>query len=259
MSPPDAENEPAIQIATATHIGLVRQSMQDVALAERVCDGYATLIAVTDGIGGAPAGEIASDVAARTLVETLAMSRSDALDEMAATMEDVVRRVNEAVVTAATEHAAYAGMGTTLTAVVIAGAVATIGHVGDSRAYLLRDGTLQQLTRDHTQAQEAFGCNSLGLPGRNVLTRAIGVQPEVRADTSTCDVRPGDRLLVATDGLHDVVESSRIAEVFAEPELDAALIALIDSALAAGGPDNIALAGASIGSPMGDSARGGPD
>jgi protein phosphatase len=137
-------------------------------------------------------------------------------------------------------------MGTTLTAIVAEDARGYVAHVGDSRAYLLREGVLQQLTEDHTLVQRMVREGKLTPeeagrhPHRSILTRALGVEDDLTVDELTLDLHPGDRLLLCTDGLTSMVDANRIAEILAgEPDADAACALLIEAANGAGGDDNI--------------------
>jgi serine/threonine protein phosphatase PrpC len=206
-----------------------------------VCDP--PLFAVADGVGGAQAGEIASRLAAATLEER----RPDAQGE--GTLAELLRVANDRIYRHALGDAAAAGMGTVVTALLIdeaAGTVA-IGHVGDSRAYRLRDGELDQLTPDHSLVGELVRAGRLSIeeaeqhPHRSVITRAVGTEPSVEVETLTVTAAPGDLYLICSDGLTDIVRDEQIAEVItaAHNDPDAAAEALVAAANHAGGIDNI--------------------
>jgi len=206
-----------------------------------VCDP--PLFAVADGVGGAQAGEIASRLAAATLEER----RPDTQGEE--TLVALLRKANDRIYGHALEDPAAAGMGTVVTALLVdeaAGTVA-IGHVGDSRAYLLRDGRLEQLTPDHSLVGELVRAGQLSTeeaeqhPHRSVITRAVGTEPSVDVHTDTHAVAPGDLYLICSDGLTDMVRDEQIAELIAAADNDpeAAAEALVVAANRAGGIDNI--------------------
>jgi protein phosphatase len=195
------------------------------------------LYAVADGMGGHQAGEVAS----ATAIEALrAVFRGP--DSLA----DAVRHANEAVIDKATGDAEMHGMGTTLTAVALADSRATLGHVGDSRAYLLRDGDMTQLTEDHSFVGELVREGQLTPeeaemhPQRSMITRALGIDRGIDVDVYQVDLRAGDRLLLCSDGLTGMVREPDIVGVLRrERSPRKAADKLIDLANDAGGDDNI--------------------
>ena len=206
-----------------------------------VCDP--PLYAVADGVGGAQAGEIASRLAATALEERA----PDALGEE--TLVTLLQEANDRIYRHALEDPAAAGMGTVVTALLVdeaAGRVA-IGHVGDSRAYRLRDDVLEQLTADHSLVGELVRAGQLSTeeaeqhPHRSVITRAVGTEPSVEVETLSVDAEPGDLYLICSDGLTDIVRDAEIAELIlgAGKEPDAAAEALVAAANRNGGIDNI--------------------
>ncbi len=224
----------------ATHQGLVRPGNEDAFVCGR------RVFAVADGLGGHVAGEVASRVALGP-VEALDGDDRDCAG-LARALPQAVRDGNRAVIADAEEHPERFGMGTTLTAGVVCGAAVHLAHVGDSRAYLLRpDQGLRQLTTDHTPVAEAVAAGLLSPddaavhPERNVLSRVLGLDPHVEVDAPGPEpLQPGDRLLLCSDGLTEVVRDDEIAAVLAEHhEPAAACDALIAAALAGGGPDNV--------------------
>jgi serine/threonine protein phosphatase PrpC len=200
------------------------------------------LFAVADGMGGAQAGEVASALAAGALEESGANGGGER--RVAELIQEANRRVHER----ATTDAATAGMGTTITAALVEpdGRV-VFGHVGDSRAYLLRDGTLEQLTNDHTLVAELVRRGELSPgeaqvhPQRSVITRALGTDPDVDVDTFAVDAQPGDIFLICSDGLSSMVDSRDIEEILRKNRADlaGASKALIQAANRGGGEDNI--------------------
>ncbi|MBA2384036.1 MAG: Stp1/IreP family PP2C-type Ser/Thr phosphatase [Actinobacteria bacterium] len=208
------------------------------------------LFAIADGMGGAQAGEVASGLAAAVLEET----RLDAAaDDGEARIEELIREANRRVFQRSNEDAATSGMGTTMTVALVNDADGTIafGHVGDSRAYRVRDGRLDQLTDDHSLVGELMRSGKLSAeeaeahPQRSVITRALGTEPDIDVDTFTVEAEPDDVFLLCSDGLTDMVSDRDILAVLqATPnrqsdDLQAAARALVEAANAGGGEDNI--------------------
>lgn len=201
----------------------------------------APLFVVADGMGGAQAGEVASRVAAETF--------SVGLPEGGTSEERLVTRVLEAnakIHQLSTEDRERAGMGTTLTAAYLDGEELAVAHVGDSRAYLWRDGELTRLTRDHSLVDELVRRGKLTEeeaaehPQRSIITRALGPEPDVEVDTRTYRAQDGDVLLLCSDGLTSMISEQLIAGILRGAEgLEAAGRELVDAANAAGGRDNI--------------------
>jgi protein phosphatase len=222
------------QFAGDSHVGLVRTGNEDAFLVAP------PLFAVADGLGGHQAGEIASSIAIDTLLES-APREADSKS-----LGRAARRANSAVIEAAESGRGRSGMGTTLTAVMIDDARLAVAHVGDSRAYLLHFGALQQLTQDHSMVADLVRQGQLTAeesrvhPNRSVITRALGSDPNMLVDTFEVEAADGDRLLLATDGLTSMVDDDQIARILAsEPSPQQAVDALIERALAAGGHDNV--------------------
>ncbi len=230
----------SILAAGRTDVGQVREGNEDALL---IRDG---LFAVADGMGGHLAGEVASATALELLENALDGRVFQDSEAARAALSDTVVEANQRVSSLAEENPEYRGMGTTLTAAMVEGRRVHIAHVGDSRAYLLRNGQFQQLTDDHTLVQhlvdegQITAAEAESHPQRSIITRAIGVAEEVEVDTFTVDLRPGDQLLLCSDGLTGVVEDSDIAERLRE---DASPQDVVDGLVAlandAGGPDNI--------------------
>jgi PPM family protein phosphatase len=202
------------------------------------------LFAIADGMGGARAGEVASAIAAGALSETAVL---DAPGTAAHTVAELVQEANRRVHARASTDAETAGMGTTMTVALVDGASVTFGHVGDSRAYLLRDGRLEQLTDDHSLVAELVRRGELSLsaaevhPQRSVITRALGTDPDVDVDTFSIAGRDDDLYLICSDGLSDMVDGDRIESILVEQRRDLREAArrLIQEANRAGGDDNI--------------------
>ena len=200
------------------------------------------LFAVADGMGGAQAGEVASRLAAAAFRE---FHEADELapDER---VRALVQEANRRIFDRARSDAEASGMGTTVTAAILEGGQVTIGHVGDSRAYRLHDGQLEQLTEDHSLVADLMRSGRLtpeeaeAHPQRSVITRALGTDPEVDVDTMAVETSPGDVFLLCSDGLTTMVSDEDILELLARSgSLDAAAKALVKAANRGGGEDNI--------------------
>ena len=202
----------------------------------------APLFVVADGMGGAQAGEVASKAAAESFAGELPKAAPEQVLE--ATIEGANRTIHEL----ARKDPGLAGMGTTITAAIVdleAEEVA-IGHVGDSRAYRLRGGKFEQLTRDHSLVEEMRRKGQLtdaqaeDHPQRSIITRALGPEPEVQVDLQTVPAQPGDVFLICSDGLTTMLGDEQIARLLARAtSLQSAVKALVDEANRAGGRDNI--------------------
>jgi PPM family protein phosphatase len=193
------------------------------------------LFAVADGVGGAQAGEIASRLAA------------GAVKESHADLENLIQEANRRVHQRSLEDPNASGMGTTLTVAAVEDEVVRIGHVGDSRAYLVRDGQLEQLTEDHSLVGELMRSGKLSAeeaeshPQRSVITRALGTDPDVDFDTFAVEPRAGDLFLLCSDGLTTMVDDQTILSLVEErrADLDKLVKSLIKAANKGGGEDNI--------------------
>ncbi len=206
------------------------------------------IFAVADGMGGAQAGEVASSLAATALSGALAGHERVAASEAEQTVAELIHEANRRVHQRATSDATASGMGTTMTvALVGTGDTVTIGHVGDSRAYLLRDGSLEQLTDDHSLVAELVRRGEISPaeaavhPQRSVITRALGTEPDVEVDVFSLQAKRDDLFLLCSDGLSTMVDAETIADVVerTRTDLQAATRELIRAANNAGGDDNI--------------------
>ncbi len=222
--------------AVVSDTGRRRRSNED----SYVCEP--PLFAVADGMGGAQAGEVASGLAAAVLEE----ANGDELREER--IVELIQEANRRVFKRSHEDPSASGMGTTMTVAVTGrdGAV-LIGHVGDSRAYRIRGGSLEQLTKDHSLVGELMRSGKLSPeeaethPQRSVITRAVGTEPDVDVDTFTVDAEAGDVFLLCSDGLTDMVSDSAIESLLAEREGELETVArnLVEAANSSGGEDNI--------------------
>ena len=198
------------------------------------------LFVVADGMGGHAAGEVASEIAVNVLAE-LAPKDLDG-----AALEHAVEEANHEIIRAARDGRGREGMGTTLTACMLENERLIIAQVGDSRAYLLHHGKLQQLTRDHSLMADMIEAGQLTPeearhhPQRSVITRALGSDPNTRPDMYEINVETGDRLLVCSDGLSSMIEDEQIEAVMRRvPDPQRCASQLVNEAIAAGGHDNV--------------------
>lgn len=200
------------------------------------------LFAVADGMGGAQAGEIASKLAAAALEDTDPGSLSGE-DRVMSLIQEANRRVYER----SNEDPNASGMGTTITVALVEDAGVTIGHVGDSRAYRYRDGSIEQITEDHSLVNELMKSGKLSPeeaethPQRSVITRALGTDPDVDVDSFTIETQTGDVFLLCSDGLTTMVDDDDILGVLEKhrDDLDRATKSLVSAANRGGGEDNI--------------------
>jgi PPM family protein phosphatase len=221
------------QRAAATDPGKRRRRNEDAYVVEP------PLFAVADGMGGAQAGEIAAKIAASVLRES---SGEQAVVEL-------IKEANRRVYEAAGEDETRSGMGTTITAAIVEDGSVQIGHVGDSRAYRIRDGELEQLTEDHSLVAELVRSGKLSPeeadvhPQRSVITRTVGTDPDVDVDAFSIETRPGDVFMICSDGLTTMVDDGSILGIVEKnrSSLDKAAKALVDAANKGGGEDNITI------------------
>lgn len=225
-----------LRTAAASDPGLVRPNNEDCAHAgER-------LVVVADGVGGMPAGELASDIVVRMLV---GLDRPGELGEPLRALRDAVDEANRLIREAGEADPANDGMGTTVTALLLADDRLAMLHVGDSRGYLLRGGALRQLTRDDTFVQSLVDQGLLTAeearnhPQRSLITRAVQGQ-HLAPTVSMLDPEPGDRYLLCSDGLSDVVTDEAIGQALQSyTDRQQCVEQLIKLALQAGAPDNV--------------------
>lgn len=234
--------------AGLTHVGLVRSQNQD-SFAVRNDLG---LWVVADGMGGHPGGDLASRLTVEAIVEQVAATARGPYPgsgDESARLAQAVHMANQRVRERALTQLEFLGMGTTVVALSIPPATpttTTIAHVGDSRAYLLRRGRLIPLTRDHSLMEDYIGRGLLTPaaarvhPNSHVLTRAIGIDPDVRVETRSLPLEPDDTLLLCTDGLTKMLEDPQILEALEQGDRTPATVCrrLVDLANACGGHDN---------------------
>jgi serine/threonine protein phosphatase PrpC len=224
------------RVATITDTGRKRRRNEDAFVSDP------PLFAIADGMGGAQAGEVASRLAAAAVREGVprALAGEDRIFEL-------IQEANRRVYDRSNSDPNTSGMGTTMTVALVEDERVAFGHVGDSRAYLIRDGAMQQLTEDHSLVNELLKSGKLspeeaGMhPQKAVITRAVGTDPDVDVDTFTVPARAGDLFLLCSDGLTDVVAEDEILELVEQnrQDIDRALRTLVKEANRGGGEDNI--------------------
>ncbi len=240
-----------IRFYAATDVGRLRDHNED----NYLVDKKLSLFIVADGMGGHAAGEVASALAVRIIHEELKKEReiiesvapeSRASKQILTLLEQAVQKACSRIHEEAKIDVAKRGMGTTLSALLIAGANGFIAHVGDSRIYLMRDGRIQQVTEDHTVFNELVKRGKLTrdqierVAQKNAITRAVGVYERVEVDTLFVEVLPGDQFLLASDGLHGYINhTAELEPYFEDEDGDAAAHGLIELANKKGGKDNI--------------------
>ena len=243
-----------IDIAARTHQGHLRASNQDAVLvleAPEIPPGVQAVAAVADGMGGLPAG----DVASRLAIESLRASVDGMGDGMVAAefLREAISNANRVVYEDSRDTPEHRGMGTTLTVAMVGHDKLTVGHVGDSRAYLLRGGDLRQLSVDHTWVQAGLDAGHITLaeaavhPYRNMLTSALGLEPSVGIQVVEETLRTGDTVLLCSDGLHGEVPDAEIRDMLGVGTAEQTAQALEEMALALGGSDNVTIAVVKLG------------
>jgi protein phosphatase len=230
--------------AARTDVGMIRSGNEDNYAVN--ANGDHGLFVVADGMGGHAAGEVASEMAVQTIERELGAVRNledrSVVDRISDALKTANRNIHDRTITEVDKQ----GMGTTASVLLVSGLRYMIGQVGDSRVYLLRDGALQQLTKDHSYVQEQVDAGFLTPeqaryhPYSNVITRCVGASPDVQPDIYAGDVKLGDLFLVASDGLTGMVDDRRLQMLLmsrAEPERK--VRDLIAEANGRGGLDNI--------------------
>jgi serine/threonine protein phosphatase PrpC len=241
-----------LQFAAQTDVGKVREHNEDNFLVDRNIHLYV----VADGMGGHACGEVASAMAVKIVRENIARNR-EIIEEFQQGESTVSRRDILALIEHSIQHACYRifekglesprqrGMGTTLSMLLAIGDRGFIGHVGDSRLYLVREGQVHQLTEDHSLLNELLkhgkvkSLKDIDHRFKNAVTRAVGVYESVEVDTLDFDILPGDRFLLCSDGLHGYLDNETILEKLEGPDLNQIVAELTDYANRKGGKDNI--------------------
>lgn len=242
-----------------TDTGPVRENNED----NFLVDEDAGLFVVADGMGGHAAGEVASKVAVDTVRELLQgnpdpeetrLDRNvqDPADELRERLRYAMNQASARIRNKAQANPQYAGMGTTLCVLLIEADQAHLAHVGDSRVYLIRDGQITRLTRDHTVVQQEIDAGRLTpamarqVPHRNYLTQSVGYHGPVEPDTSTRPLEPGDLFLLCSDGLTDPLDDPAIVAICQRTDPADLAETLVQEALQAGGEDNVTVVVVSV-------------
>jgi protein phosphatase len=224
--------------AGATHAGLIRDLNEDCFHA----DDSVGLYLVADGLGGHTAGEVASKLAIETIVQSV---KSDYLKTPKSRMESAFHKASQSILVHIEANPDHLSMASTAVGILMEGQSATIAHVGDSRAYLLRNKSIKQLTVDHTWVQTQFEKGLLteneiiSHPMRNVITQALGNISPIRIDIDSVTTALGDRFLLCSDGLNAMINEQTIEQTLCIHDQNECLSKLIQGALQQGGVDNI--------------------
>ncbi len=245
----------SLEIAAATHTGMVRSHNEDTIGS----DPSIGLAVLADGMGGYNAGEVASGIAValvtkqtRELLSRLGSTHSEQTDRRqiaAEILTDAITHANSSIFHAASSQPQYSGMGTTLVVALLADSFINVAHVGDSRMYRLRGGDLMQLTRDHSLLQEQIDSGMITREmarrsqNKNLVTRAVGIEPAVDPEINSFEVKEGDIYLLCSDGLNDMVEDADIHLTLTSLQANLPLAAnqLVQMANDNGGRDNVSV------------------
>lgn len=235
---------------TITNKGAVRRQNQDACYAMCDNDNASALLVVCDGMGGALAGNVASTMALETFVSVVRknLEANDRKFAVVSSIEEGVSAANEAVYKHSITHSECKGMGTTMVGAVCLGERVVVFNIGDSRAYLIRKRSIKKITVDHSVVEELVLRGDITReqavrhPGKNLITRALGTEPDVECDIFFPKVREGDFLLLCSDGLSNVVTEKEImTEVIKGGVPDDCCQRLLDIALQRGAPDNVTI------------------
>lgn len=254
----------ALEFAGRTDVGRVRKNNED----NFAIDEGLGLIVVADGMGGHNSGEEASRLAVETIVK---FARTDGagqgsdgkLSPRARQLEGCIKAANELIYEKGRAVPKDAGMGTTVVAALVEDRKVIVAHVGDSRLYRYRKGKLELLTDDHSLVGDQIKRGLITAEEaaksalQNILTRAVGAEPEVKVDVAEHELLPGDVVVLATDGLTKMLSDDQVAKTIARDSTPAAVVAsLVEQACAAGGVDNVTVAAARIIDPAADAVAG---
>lgn len=232
-------------IGEATDAGPVREQNEDAVFHDGVSNdstGALTLLAIADGMGGYQRGEVASEMAISSLRQRFASADTDDLVLM---LKQAFRQANESIFENGSADGEHNMMGTTLVAVVVRGTDLAIGNVGDSRAYLVRANSLNQITNDHSLVAEQVAMGAMtqeearDSQHRNIITRALGHRQKVDVDVFELTLLPDDRLLLSSDGLHDHIPDAEVVEIMTTLSPDEAAKRMVTRAIEEGSTDNV--------------------
>jgi serine/threonine protein phosphatase PrpC len=233
-----------LSYSARTDVGMIRSGNEDCFDVD--VNSTRGIFIVADGMGGHAAGEVASEMAVSIVKREMTDVADTSGSQLSKVLAEALRHANRAIHDRTITEVDKQGMGTTASVLVLTESRYVIGQVGDSRVYLLRDGGLKQLTKDHSYVQEQVDLGNLTPeqaryhPYSNVITRCVGASPEVEPDLYTGDARRGDVFLIASDGLTGMVDDRRLAQLLmSRAEPDRKVQALISEANGRGGLDNI--------------------
>lgn len=234
-----------MQFFSQIDIGKMRNSNQDACFTGRLYENT-LLVIVCDGMGGANAGNIASETAVKCISEYVGKSFRKTMEEkdMSDMLKNALVSANIEIYDMSRKNNEYLGMGTTAVVAIVQNEKAVICHAGDSRAYLI-DGEITQLTKDHSIVQSLVESGKLSPeeakfhPRKNVITKALGAEEDIAPDMVTIPLKPDDNLLFCTDGLTNFVDSSDILSIFTTNEINNVASTLVERANQNGGGDNI--------------------
>lgn len=242
-------NAANMKVVVRTDLGNIRTNNEDAGLFLRIADADIThekgcILMVADGMGGHQAGEVASKMATEIISTEYFKSVNGSIEK---TLAKVFTLANKNILAAATADASKKGMGTTCTALIVAGNQVYYAHVGDSRAYFIKNKNIGRITTDHTYVQELIKAGTITIaeaekhPQRNILTNAMGTKPQIRVDTGQCNFlfEENDKLMICSDGLYDYLEDAEIAGIVNDKPVEEAAEQLIAEAKKRGGHDNI--------------------
>ena len=233
-----------LSVAAGTDVGRIRAGNEDSLYAD--ADAQRGLFIVADGMGGHAAGEVASEMAVQTVARELAPFRDLSGPAIGVGMAHALREANRAIYERTIVEADKQGMGTTASCMIMGGGRWIIGHIGDSRIYLVRDGVLRQITKDHSYVQEQVDAGFLTPeqaryhPYSNVITRCVGANAAVEADVLEGELQNGDLYILCSDGLTGMVEDPQLKKIIETRGTPGRMVdAMITEANRRGGLDNI--------------------
>lgn len=237
-----------MKVDSVTDVGLVRKQNEDDVKTGQLPDGAWAI--VCDGMGGANAGEVASQNAVQVISDGIEKNYSEGAsgNTIKYLLHAAVCDANTVIFNLSNEYKHLSGMGTTAVVALVAQGTAHICHAGDSRAYLIRETEIEQITRDHSVVQELVDAGTLTPaeakkhPQKNIITRCLGVREHVDVDYSERPVQPGDVILLCTDGLTNYIDAGEILEYAQQMDPSALIRHLIEEAKRRGGGDNITAA-----------------
>lgn len=249
-----------MKVACLTDIGRARDINEDSCFCRQFANGW-DLVIIADGMGGHNAGEVASKIAVQTIVDCVGKRMSSEIDkvEMEQILRNAIEQANVNIYDESLKDVNCSGMGTTVTMAVISQNCIIIGHVGDSRAYIYRSGTLSQITDDHSLVAELVKNGTITEdeaqhhPQKNVITRALGAKDKVDIDVIKLDMESPGILLICSDGLSNMLSDDEITGIISgNCDVSKTARNLIDAANCAGGLDNITVAVAEVTNPDGE-------